>query len=720
MTRLQAQFNRNGSNYFEKAEGDQHEKKAGAWSEDKTIPIPPPALSAEMEAELRRVHAEEEAAQARADKARAEGEAAQAGSSHTSSGERPPSSSAAAPAAVATAAPPLEQPGPSRKREREPTADEQDDLKYYQFKSMWRDLDTPHKRRFVASVMGAGSPMEKLAPSPPPPQPPQLPQPPQPPPQLPQPQQQPQQPQQPPTQHEPQPTEASGGGGCSGITGAAPAAATAPSLGSGGSVSPEALAASAGVSSRCAGGSLRCSGSATNLLQTQQQGLGVAAGFAAAGGNPMAAGLHGSQPLSPGLSQQAPPQQREEEGEEEASGGEGKEEGGRGDEAAACLPPPQVLLPPPPLPLDPSSQLFEGSMSQAEVADAADVFYDLKHEAAAAEEKEEEAAAEEGGTAATEATEEGGETTAAAAAAAAAPGAVEPSFPRLVESQHIDAALNPGENNVGGGETITGTGFYGTINAACTMQIFLVLFGILSGAFAWPVMFDAGVGLGRPLVAAFTRGLCAYAYGNDSCPSRVDKAIKFMRMFVEFIKGKGVNVTAQFLARRPAVFAMTMEDMAKVPQGLEGVTHVFTFWQGIPASAKDALGAMFAASSTTVGIAVVDKGAGVLMERQLGQHGFGPLELVKQFAVRMYGSNSQKQVWVFKKPGAVYRELPEEKLVDYAPYVHQPHLPVPPRIEWMHALYQAALAEEARKYKLSVAEGKGERDRRPPQRFGFS
>lgn len=160
--------------------------------------------------------------------------------------------------------------------------------------------------------------------------------------------------------------------------------------------------------------------------------------------------------------------------------------------------------------------------------------------------------------------------------------------------------------------------------------------------------------------------------------------------------------------------------MAKVPQGLEGVTHVFTFWQGIPASAKDALGAMFAASSTTVGIAVVDKGAGVLMERQLGQHGFGPLELVKQFAVRMYGSNSQKQVWVFKKPGAVYRELPEEKLVDYAPYVHQPHLPVPPRIEWMHALYQAALAEEARKYKLSVAEGKGERDRRPPQRFGFS
>ena len=27
MTRLQAQFNRNGSNYFEKAEGDQHEKK---------------------------------------------------------------------------------------------------------------------------------------------------------------------------------------------------------------------------------------------------------------------------------------------------------------------------------------------------------------------------------------------------------------------------------------------------------------------------------------------------------------------------------------------------------------------------------------------------------------------------------------------------------------------------------------------------------------------
>eukprot|EP00198_Chlamydomonas_reinhardtii_P009997 XP_001699334.1 predicted protein [Chlamydomonas reinhardtii] len=300
-----------------------------------------------------------------------------------------------------------------------------------------------------------------------------------------------------------------------------------------------------------------------------------------------------------------------------------------------------VLLPPPPLPLDPSSQLFEGSMSQA-------------------------------------------------------------------------------ENNVGGGETITGTGFYGTINAACTMQIFLVLFGILSGAFAWPVMFDAGVGLGRPLVAAFTRGLCAYAYGNDSCPSRVDKAIKFMRMFVEFIKSKGVNVTAQFLARRPAVFAMTMEDMAKVPQGLEGVTHVFTFWQGIPASAKDALGAMFAASSTTVGIAVVDKGAGVLMERQLGQHGFGPLELVKQFAVRMYGSNSQKQVWVFKKPGAVYRELPEEKLVDYAPYVHQPHLPVPPRIEWMHALYQAALAEEARKYKLSVAEGKGERDRRPPQRFGFS
>ncbi len=50
---------------------------------------------------------------------------------------------------------------------------------------------------------------------------------------------------------------------------------------------------------------------------------------------------------------------------------------------------------------------------------------------------------------------------------------------------------------VAGGATVTGTGFYGTLNPNGIRLVLLVLLSILSPSLAAPVLFDAGVGLAR-------------------------------------------------------------------------------------------------------------------------------------------------------------------------------------------------------------------------------
>jgi hypothetical protein len=110
-----------------------------------------------------------------------------------------------------------------------------------------------------------------------------------------------------------------------------------------------------------------------------------------------------------------------------------------------------------------------------------------------------------------------------------------------------------------------------------------------------------------------------------------------------------------------------------VGAGLHGATHVYTFWQGMPLAAKQALGAMFKASSTTVAVAIVQPAihrseAPVDMMRELG---FGKLELVgSALPVSMAGSGHKKWAYVFKKTGL-------------AVAADKANLPEPARIQWM-------------------------------------
>ncbi len=113
--------------------------------------------------------------------------------------------------------------------------------------------------------------------------------------------------------------------------------------------------------------------------------------------------------------------------------------------------------------------------------------------------------------------------------------------------------------------------------------------------------------------------------------------------------------------------------MAAETAGLQGVTHVYTFWQGMPPAAQKALGAMFKASSTTVAIAIVQPAIRTWTTpvEMMAELGFGELELLgSALPVSMAGSGERKWAYIFKKTGLA---LATDKA----------SLPEPARIQWM-------------------------------------
>jgi hypothetical protein len=150
------------------------------------------------------------------------------------------------------------------------------------------------------------------------------------------------------------------------------------------------------------------------------------------------------------------------------------------------------------------------------------------------------------------------------------------------------------------------------------------------------------------------------------------------------------------------------------PQALAGITHVFTFWQGMPDSAKRALGRLWAASPTTVGLAIVDKwhrgGIDALRGKLAEDYGFGsdlvPVGIVK---VKMYGSGHVKTAYFFQKQAAkgdaaaaiqAATAKPEPTLTTEMVLSHQRDhataldLPPPQPIPWMDAAYAEAIDRE--------------------------
>lgn len=170
-----------------------------------------------------------------------------------------------------------------------------------------------------------------------------------------------------------------------------------------------------------------------------------------------------------------------------------------------------------------------------------------------------------------------------------------------------------------------------------------------------------------------------------------------------------------------------MEETHGAANALLGITHVFTFWQGMPSAAKCALGRMFAASATTVGLAIVDKGGqgGIegMREKLVGEFQFGEdLVSVGTFRAYMYGSGHQKTAYIFKKQagvggeegavqGAVKKQLTTEMVMArQVEHAQKQGLKPPQPVQWMQQAYEQAWQKEAKEQSESnLGPGRSER-----------
>jgi len=204
--------------------------------------------------------------------------------------------------------------------------------------------------------------------------------------------------------------------------------------------------------------------------------------------------------------------------------------------------------------------------------------------------------------------------------------------------------MNAVENNIGGGEGVEG--LYGSITGA-SMERVLRSMETLTGLHTKQqptVLMDVGSGLCRPLIHALVTGRASSCTGVEVDSIKCVKAEAFSTQVKRRIVKKGMNFKSDW-------------DMDIVCSGIESlgtlnpVTHVYSFWEGVPVDARLGLGRLFKESRTALSICVVqramrhDSPAEVMDE----EYGFGPLQLLDSFRVSMSGSGRSFMAYVFIK-----------------------------------------------------------------------
>lgn len=204
------------------------------------------------------------------------------------------------------------------------------------------------------------------------------------------------------------------------------------------------------------------------------------------------------------------------------------------------------------------------------------------------------------------------------------------------------------ENNIGGGEGIEG--LYGSIRGA-DMQRILACMTSLCGLDLESHLLDVGAGLGRPLMhALLTQGI-AKATGIEIDPVKCTKADAFLRQTLQrFSARTSTTKIPTTLDKLPHIICKPIQDV----QSLDtlGITHLYSFWEGIPADARAQLGALVASSPNIRGIAVVQRSMRSDDPEDLmaNDYDFGPgLKLEASFPVSMSGSGRRFTAYIFSR-----------------------------------------------------------------------
>jgi hypothetical protein len=190
------------------------------------------------------------------------------------------------------------------------------------------------------------------------------------------------------------------------------------------------------------------------------------------------------------------------------------------------------------------------------------------------------------------------------------------------------------ERNIGGGEGFEG--IYGSIRPKGMTR---VLKCMIDACDLGPssCLVDVGSGLCRPLMHAAVFPGVQTTVGIEIDSVKCAKA----RVFCE-------RVASEWACPVPTVVCANIENVSSLDVQ-RPATHVYSFWEGIPRSAKEALGRLVAASTSIRGVTVVQRACtrdvGVAM-RDLNFP--ERMQLVDEFRVFMSGSGHSFCAYVFR------------------------------------------------------------------------
>lgn len=221
------------------------------------------------------------------------------------------------------------------------------------------------------------------------------------------------------------------------------------------------------------------------------------------------------------------------------------------------------------------------------------------------------------------------------------------------------------ENNIGGGEGIEG--LYGSIRGA-DMQRILSCMAQVCGLDRESHLLDVGAGLGRPLLhALLTQGI-SKATGIEIDPIKCTKADAFLRQTLQRFSSK----TSTTLDTLPRIICRPIQEVKSLDS--LGITHVYSFWEGIPGDARAQLGTLVASSPNIRGIAVVQRSMRNESPEDLmaNDYDFGPgLKLQASFPVSMSGSGRQFTAYIFSRCCESATATPEKEAYIRRHYIDQ-------------------------------------------------
>ena len=212
------------------------------------------------------------------------------------------------------------------------------------------------------------------------------------------------------------------------------------------------------------------------------------------------------------------------------------------------------------------------------------------------------------------------------------------------------------QGRLGGGEGIEG--LYGSVMGKDLGKIFESM-RRSCGLGPKSHIIDIGAGLGRPLVHALLIDEVANASGIEIDTIKCRKAEAFMKQSLSLVKKK-VGYASKDVDKVdiPKIINLPMEKI----DTLDPATHAYSFWEGVPVTARIRFGQLFSTSKTLHTVAVVQR----CMSHSRESHTpadvmeqsfcFGPLEEVDSFPVKMGGSGRSFRAYIFRKASTKSRE----------------------------------------------------------------